>query len=128
MSVKAKVTLLRKVTSGVGVGYGHLFKTKRPSMLAVVGIGYADGINRSLSGKISALFQGKYLPQVGAIAMDQMVLDITDTPHVKVGDTVTLLGEEGSDFISAHQWSELSGSIPWEVLCGFKHRLPRVVI
>ena len=128
MSVKARVTLLRTVPEGTGVGYGHRFITKRKTRLAVVGIGYADGISRVLSGKIFALYKGNYLPQVGAIAMDQLVLDITDTQGIKAGNIVTLLGQDGSKSIDARQWSDLSGSIPWEVLCGFKHRLPRVVV
>ncbi len=128
MSVKAKITFIRKVPPNVGVSYGNIYKTKKPSILAVVGIGYADGVSRSLSGKIFALFKGKYLPQIGAITMDQLVLDITDSPQLKVGDVVTLLGNDGTDFISAIHWSEMSGSIPWEVLCNFTHRLPRVII
>ena len=128
MTVKARVTFLRNVPSGTGVGYGHMFTTKRDSRLAIIGIGYADGVNRSLSGKISALFNGNFLPQVGTIAMDQLVLDVTDSPDIKVGNFVTLLGKDQSECITPKQWSDLSGSIPWEVLCGFKHRLPRVVI
>ena len=128
MSVKARVTLERVVPVGTGVGYGHTFKTKRYSRLAVVAIGYADGVSRSLSGKISVLCRGKSLPQVGSIAMDQLVIDVTDYPQIKVGDIVTLLGQDGSQSISPKQWSELSGTIPWEILCGFKHRLPRVVV
>tara|TARA_Y100001968_G_scaffold309886_1_gene330203 strand:- start:486 stop:1676 length:1191 start_codon:yes stop_codon:yes gene_type:complete len=128
MSVKARITLIRDVPVGTGVGYGHSFKTTRNSRLAVVGIGYADGVSRALSGKISALFKGDLLPQVGAITMDQLVLDITDKPELKIGNIVTLLGCEGPKSISARHWSDLSGSIPWEVLCGFKHRLPRVVV
>lgn len=128
MSVKAKVTFIRRVSANVGVSYGHFFKTKRSSILAVIGIGYADGVSRSLSGKIFALYKGNYLPQVGAITMDQMVLDITDSPQLSVGDIVTLLGSDGKNSISAIHWSELCGSIPWEILCGFKNRLPRVLI
>ena len=128
MTVKTKINFIREVPSNVGVSYGHLFKTKRSSKLAVVSIGYADGVNRSLSGKINALFKGKYLPQVGAITMDQMVIDITDSPNLNVGDILTLLGTDGTDFISVIHWSEMSGSIPWEILCGFSNRLPRVVI
>ena len=71
LSVKARVTLIRQVPEGVGVSYGHRFITKRPTRLAVVGIGYADGINRALSGKISVLIHGQPMPQVGAITMDQ---------------------------------------------------------
>ncbi len=128
LAVKARVTFLRDVPAGVGVSYGHTFVTSRPSRLAVVGIGYADGIARSLSGKISGLFKGQLVPQVGSITMDQLVLDVTDFPEIKEGSVVTMLGKDGDSFISPQQWSEISGSIPWEVLCGFKHRLPRVVI
>ncbi len=128
LAVKARVTLIREVPKGVGVSYGHGFITKRPSRLAVVGIGYADGINRALSGKISALFNSLLIPQVGAITMDQLVLDVTDHSQVEIGSVVTLLGPDGGNCITPHTWSNWSGSIPWEVLCGFKHRLPRIVI
>ncbi len=128
LNVKARVTYVRDVPKHTGVGYGHLFKTKRQSRLAVVAIGYADGVSRALSGKISVLIDGVLVPQIGAITMDQMVLDITNNPEIKVGKVVTLLGSDGDMFISPQTWSDLSGSIPWEVLCGFKNRLPRVVI
>jgi len=127
LKVKARVTLIRDVEKGIGVGYGHFFKTQRKSKLAVVAIGYADGVSRTLSGKISASIDGVLVPQVGAIAMDQMVFDITDKPDVKIGQVVTLLGKDGEVFISPQNWSDLSGSIPWEVLCSFRNRLPRVV-
>ncbi len=122
------MTLLREVPKGVGVSYGHRFTTKRPTRLAVVGIGYADGVSRSLSGRISALINSRYLPQVGSITMDQLVLDATDRPDVELGSVVTLLGTDGKNCITPKQWSDWSGSIPWEVLCGFKNRLPRIVI
>ena len=127
LKVKARVTLVRDVEKGTGVGYGHFFKTQRKSKLAVVAIGYADGVSRALSGKISASADGALVPQVGAIAMDQMVFDITDKPDIKIGDVLTLLGTDGETFISPHTWSNLCGSITWEVLCGFRNRLPRVV-
>ena len=128
LKVKARVTFIRDVPSGTGVGYGHMFRTKRKSRLAVVAIGYADGVNRTLSGKISALIDGSLIPQIGAIAMDQTVFDITDKPNIKVGQIFTLLGIDGEMFISPQSWSDLSGSIPWEVLCGFRNRLPRVLV
>jgi len=127
LKVKARVTLIRDVEKGIGVGYGHFFKTYRKSKLAVVAIGYADGVSRSLSGKISASIDGVLVPQVGAIAMDQMVFDITDKPDIKIGQVLTLLGKDGEVFISPQKWCDLSGSIPWEVLCSFRNRLPRVV-
>lgn len=127
LKVKARVTLVRDVGKGIGVGYGHFFKTQRASKLAVVAIGYADGVSRSLSGKISASIDGVLVPQVGAIAMDQMVFDITDKPDIKTGQVLTLLGTDGEVCISPQDWCDLSGSIPWEVLCSFRNRLPRVV-
>ena len=128
MGVKARVSLIRVVPAGVGVSYGHRFITSRPSRLAVVGIGYADGVSRSLSGHISVLHAGQRLPQVGAITMDQLLVDATDHPALDVGDVVTLLGSDGEEVIHPLEWAELSHTIPWEVLCSFKHRLPRLVV
>ena len=128
LSVKAKVSLIREVPPGVGVSYGHRFVTKRPSRLAVVSIGYADGVSRCLSGRIHALHDGHMLPQVGAITMDQLILDATEHTGLESGDVVTLLGRDGEQTISPRSWAELADSIPWEVLCSFKHRLPRLVI
>lgn len=128
MSVKAKVSLIREVPPGVGVSYGHRFVTKRPSRLAVVSIGYADGVSRCLSCRIHALHDGHTLPQVGAITMDQLILDATEHTGLESGDVVTLLGRDGEQTISPRSWAELADSIPWEVLCSFKHRLPRLVI
>jgi alanine racemase len=128
MSVKAKVSLIRDVPAGVGVSYGHRFVTQRPSRLAVVSIGYADGVSRCLSGRIHALHAGHTLPQVGAITMDQLILDATEHEGLESGDVVTLLGRDGEQTISPRSWAELADSIPWEVLCSFKHRLPRLVI
>ncbi len=128
MQLRARVTLLREVPAGVGVSYGHRFITRRPSRLAVVGIGYADGVPRLLSGQMEVLFRGQRLPQVGAITMDQLMLDVTDCPELEVGSVVTLLGRDlnGELEISPNAWSERCGTIPWEILCGFKHRLPRL--
>lgn len=128
MTVKARVSLIRQVGAGVGVSYGHRFITARPSRLAVVAIGYADGVSRALSGRICALHQSRRLPQVGAITMDQLILDVTDHPNLEAGAVVTLLGRDGDLTIHPRDWSDQCDSIPWEVLCGFKHRLPRLVI
>ena len=128
LAVRARVTLIRNIPAGVGVSYGHRFVSKRPTRLAVVGIGYADGILRALSGKIHALHGSQQLPQVGAITMDQVLLDATEAPSLETGSTVTLLGRDGDAEISPQDWSELCGSIPWEILCGFKQRLPRIEV
>lgn len=126
MTVRARVTLLREVSAGVGVSYGHRFVTQRPSRLAVLGIGYADGVARLLSGRMEVMAQGERLPQVGAITMDQLVVDATDLPSLEEGHVVTLLGQSGNDQIGPEVWSETCGTIPWEILCSFNHRLPRL--
>ena len=126
MQLRARVSLIREVGAGVGVSYGHRFRTSRPSRLAVVGIGYADGVPRQLSGQIAVLHQGRAIPQVGAITMDQLVLDATEAPELEVGSIVTLLGSDAGLQISPSDWSERAQTIPWEILCGFKHRLPRL--
>ncbi len=128
LAVKARVTLIRDVPVGTGVSYGHNYITSAPSRLAVVAIGYADGVPRALSGQLSVLINGKFFSQVGSITMDQLVIDITNSFDVEVGSIVTLLGSDGEKTITPYDWSEASRSIPWEILCGFKYRLPRVVI
>ncbi|RMH72398.1 MAG: alanine racemase [Cyanobacteria bacterium J007] len=128
LQVKARVTQVKTVAAGTGVSYGHRFVTDRETRLAVVGIGYADGVPRQLSDRMQVLIRGGRVPQVGAITMDQIMLDVTDIPQVDVGDVVTLLGRDGDETISADDWAATLGTISWEILCGFKHRLPRVAI
>ena len=128
LAVRARVSLIREVPAGTGVSYGHRFITQRPTRLAVVGIGYADGVLRSLSGHIHALHRNRQLPQVGSITMDQLLLDATDAGELEEGDIVTLLGQDGDLELSPQSWSDHCDSIPWEILCGFKRRLPRVEV
>ncbi|MEB3327258.1 MAG: alanine racemase [Synechococcus sp.] len=126
MALHARVSLIREVPAGTGVSYGHRFKTSRASRLAVVGIGYADGVPRQLSNQLEVLFNGQRLPQVGAITMDQLILDASDCPALESGSVVTLLGQDGDQQITPSDWSDRCHTIPWEILCGFKHRLPRL--
>ena len=128
LAVKARVSLIRNVPAGTGVSYGHRHITTEATRLAVVAIGYADGVIRALSGKIHALHQGCPLPQVGAITMDQIVLDASARPELQVGDTVTLLGRDGEASIEPGEWARHCESISWEILCGFRKRLPRVEV
>jgi alanine racemase len=108
------------------VSYGHRYRTTAPTRLAVLAIGYADGVPRQLSNRMEVLFQGKRLPQVGAITMDQLVIDATAAPDLDIGGVVTLLGSQGLERITPADWSARCDTIPWEVLCGFKRRLPRL--
>ena len=126
--LKAKVTFVRTIEKGTGVSYGNNFVSCRKTKLAVLSIGYADGIIRNLSGKISLIHNKKFYLQVGAITMDQMMVDITDSEDIKVGSTMLLLGSEGEKAISPIDWANKCNSIPWEILCSFKNRLPRVQV
>ena len=126
--LKAKVTFIRSVNENTGVSYGSKFITKRRTKLAVISIGYADGINRKLSNNISILHNGKSYPQVGSITMDQLMIDITGSNDIKIGDTVILLGNDGEMIRTPVDWALKSSSITWEILCAFKNRLPRVQI
>lgn len=126
MQVQARVTFVRAVAAGVGVSYGHSFRTQRPSRLAVVAIGYADGVPRQLSNRMQVLHRGQRLPQVGAITMDQLMIDATDAPELELGSVVTLLGSQEGECITPADWSAHCDMIQWEVLCGFKRRLPRL--
>ncbi|MEG3972602.1 alanine racemase [Microcoleus sp. T2B6] len=128
MQVKARVTQVKTIEAGTGVSYGYQFIAQRPTQIAVIGIGYADGIPRNLSNKMQVLVRGRFVGQVGAVTMDQLMLDVTDIPDLEVGEVVTLLGKDGENQISADDWATTLGTISWEILCGFKHRLPRVAV
>jgi alanine racemase len=128
MQVKARVTQVKTIEAGTGVSYGYQFIAQRQTQIAVIGIGYADGIPRNLSNKMQVLVRGQFVPQVGAVTMDQLMLDVTDIADLEVGEVVTLLGKEGEYQITADDWAATLGTISWEILCGFKHRLPRVAV
>jgi alanine racemase len=128
LQVKARITQLKTIQAGTGVSYGHRFIADRDRAIAVVGIGYADGISRNLSNQMTAIVQGQLVPQIGAVTMDQLMLDVSQVPNLQEGEVVTLLGQDGKESISAEDWAEILGTISWEILCSFKHRLPRVAV
>ncbi|WP_414590407.1 alanine racemase [Anabaena sp. CCY 9614] len=128
LQLKARVTHVKTIAAGTGVSYGQQFIAPRELSIAVVGIGYADGVPRNLSNKMQVLIRGQRLPQIGAITMDQLMLDASAIPDLQEGEVVTLLGEQGKEEISANHWAEQLNTISWEILCGFKHRLPRVAV
>jgi len=126
--LKVKVAFIRIIDQGVSVSYGGKFVSTRKTKLAVLSIGYADGVPRNLSGKIKVIHNNKFYPQVGSITMDQMMVDITGSNEIKIGSTMILLGSDGEKTISPLDWAEKSNTIPWEILCSFKNRLPRVQV
>ena len=122
VSVKGRITEIHKVFKGEYVSYERTWTTNRDSIVATVPIGYADGIDRNLSNKISAMYKNKEVKQVGTITMDQIMFDITDIKDPQVNDVITLIGKEMP--ISA--WAEKLNTITYELLCRLKMRLPRV--
>lgn len=128
LQVKARVTQVKTISPGTGVSYGYQFIADREMPIAVVGIGYADGVPRNLSNKMKVSIRGQLIPQIGAITMDQLMLDVSAIPDLQIGEVVTLLGQDGDNFIQADDWAATLGTISWEIFCGFKHRLPRVAV
>jgi alanine racemase len=128
LQVKTRVTQVKTIQPGTGVSYGHRFVADREMQIATIGIGYADGVPRNLSTKMSVLVRGQRVPQIGTITMDQIMLDVSEIPALQEGEVVTLLGQDGNQKITADDWANLLGTISWEILCSFKHRLPRVAV
>jgi alanine racemase len=126
LQVKARVTQVKTIPAGTGVSYGHQFVTQQETRVAVVGIGYADGVSRRLSNQIAVLIRGQRVPQIGAITMDQLMLDVSSIPDLQEGEIVTLIGQDGEERLAIEDWAEKLGTISWEILCGFKQRLPRL--
>jgi alanine racemase len=126
MAVKSRVTQIRQFPPGMGISYGHRFITQKNTKVAVVGIGYADGIPRNLSNQLNVIIHGQLAPQIGSITMDQIMVDCTALEAVEPGDIVTLIGQDGPAIITADDWAQTLDTISWEILCGFKSRLPRV--
>lgn len=126
LKVKAKITQVKTISAGEGISYGRKFVTQKDTKVATVGIGYADGIPRSLSNQLKAIVADNLVSQIGAITMDQLMLNVDHLPNTQPGDIVTLIGQQDNLSITADDWADALGTISWEILCGFKHRLPRV--
>lgn len=127
LSVAARVAQTRDVPAGTDVGYGRRYRTKVPTRLAVLPVGYADGLPRALSNRGMALLHGVRVPIVGSISMDQCVVDAGDLP-VQVGDEAVLLGRQGQERITVEEWAHGAGTIPYEITCGLGRRLPKIFL
>lgn len=121
MSLKARIINIHEAVIGSGVSYCHTFVAEKNTKIATIPIGYADGVDRRLSNKIYGIINGKKVPQVGNITMDQMMFDITDV-EASEGDVITLIG----DGISINEWANILGTINYELVCRLKARLSRV--
>jgi alanine racemase len=128
LSLRSRIARVATVEKGEGVGYGLAWRAERRSRIALILAGYGDGIRRVLSNRGAALVRGQRVPFAGRVAMDMVMLDVTDFPDVAVDDEVTLLGRQGSECIDAEDVAALSDTISYEVLCGLMERVPRLYL
>ena len=125
LSWKTQIIGLRDVPAGAGVGYNARLVTSRPSRIAVLPLGYADGLNRHLSCTGRMLVRGQFAPIAGNVSMDITLIDVTDIPTAQIGDVVTIIGTDGDKSITAWEHATISHTIPYEILCGINTRVPR---
>ncbi len=129
MRVSTEVIALRDLEVGMATGYGATWRAERPSRIATIPMGYADGLSRGLSNRGFVLVRGRRAPIVGTVSMDMAMLDVTDIPGVRVGDECVALGAQrgpaGEDSIYADEIARDLGTIPWEVLTSVSRRVPR---
>lgn len=124
-TIKAKVSYFKTVPKGDGISYNHTYTAQQDTHLLTIPLGYGDGLRRSLSNKFSILLNGKRYPIAGNICMDQFMVDIgLDSGYV--GDIVTIVGVDQGAELTVQEMSDLCCTIPYEILCGFNNRLPRI--
>lgn len=129
MRLVTEVAQLRNIAQGTSVGYGAAWRAERPSRVAILPLGYADGLPRRASGKAFAAIRGHRVPLVGVISMDIAVADVTDLPEVAVGDAAVLLGRaSGGASISVAEYGAWAGLSEYEVTCGMSKRVPRTYV
>jgi alanine racemase len=128
LSWKATILAVKELPVGTLVGYGGTFRAERPTRIAVLAAGYADGVPHRMSNRGKVIAGGQLAPVVGSVSMDLTTIDITDVPGLEPGDAVTLLGREGNVELNAQQIARWAGTISYMVLCGISARVPRVYV
>ena len=125
LSWKTRILSLRNVDANQALGYNGTYVTKAPSRIAVLPLGYADGLNRRLSNRGRVIVRDSYAPIVGRISMDLTMVDVTGIPEIEVGDEVILIGSSGKCSVDALEQARLAETSPYEILCGLSKRVPR---
>ena len=128
MRLVSRVSHLKRLEPGREISYGGTFVTTRPTLVATVPVGYADGYRRNLSNRFFVLIRGKRAPILGRVCMDQMMVDVTDIPGASVGDTVTLFGRDADGEITIEEIAAAADSFNYEFACGISRRVPRVYL
>jgi alanine racemase len=126
LSWTTRVAQVRKLKPGESTSYNRTYVVRRPSRIAVLPLGYADGYSRLLSNKGAVLVNGKRAPVVGRVCMDMTLADVTDIPGVSAGTDVTVIGQQEDQQITATDLAAWQGTISYEVLCGIGNRVRRI--
>lgn len=125
--LKTKIVFLKEVSAGESIGYGGTYTTTKPTRIAILPVGYADGHSWLLSNKGEVLVRGERTPVIGRICMDLCMIDVTHIGGVQIGDEVVLWGKQDSEMISAEEVAQKIGSIVYEVICMVdKERVPKI--
>src|SRR5436853_6009095 len=127
MTLRSRITLLKKIHAGETLGYGCTFEAAREMLVATLPIGYNDGYTRALSNRGRVIVRGCYTSVVGRVSMDLTILDVTDVQGVTVNDCVTLMGEDGELSVTAEEMAKTAGTLSYEITCGISKRVPRIV-
>jgi alanine racemase len=124
MTLRSRVTMVKRLPAGEGISYGHRYRLERESTIATVPIGYADGYMRALSNVGRVLIRGRRYPVAGTVTMDQLLVDCGDDP-LQPGDEVILFGRQGDQEIRAEEVAAWAGTIGYEILTSVSARVPR---
>lgn len=128
LTLRSHVIFVKEVEAGVGISYGSTFVTTKRTKIATLPLGYADGFPRKLSNKGYVLIHGKRASVLGRVCMDQTMVDVSDIPDVKVGDMVTIIGEDGAEKISVEDLATMTDTINYEFVCNLTKRVPRIYL
>lgn len=127
MTVRTTVAQLREIPAGTSISYGRTYTAERDMRVAVLPIGYADGLLRGLSGKVSFRIRGKMARSVGRICMDMCMVDVSEIPGIRVGDEAALFGyDTDGTLLPCERIAQQAGTISYEILCGISKRIPRI--
>ncbi len=125
LTFKSKVILVKKVPVGSAISYGCTFRTEKETLIATIPVGYADGYSRLLSNKGFVLIRGRRAPVVGTVCMDQLMIDVSEIPGVRLNDEVVLYGKQGEERVKIEEAADQIGTINYELLCALDKRVPR---
>ncbi len=126
LSWHSHISFLKVLEAGRAISYGGTYVTEKPTVVATIPVGYADGYRRNLSGRFYVLIRGQKAPILGRVCMDQMMVDVTDIPGAELGDEVVLVGQSGDQKISAEEIAAAGDSFNYEFVCNISRRVPRL--